>query len=286
MRSALSTLQVIRPKSLSHALEAMSAADRPIPLAGGTDLFVYLNAGTQPSGRYLDLWGLRELRGIRVEPAGIRLGALTTFRDIRTHESLARRFPALVAAASEVGGWQIQNRATVAGNIANASPAGDSLPVLLAHDAVVVARSVRGSREIAFDRLYRGYRDLTLEPDELITAVYLPFPPPRSRAFFRKVGTRRAQSISKVVFGGLLALDRNGRANHVRLAYGSVAPVPIRARHAEEALSGAKVSAETASAARAALERDITPIDDIRSSRAYRIAVSGNVLEQFLRGSV
>src|SRR5881397_1912353 len=220
MRSALSTLDVVSPRSLDHALEAMSdsaGAQRLVPLAGGTDVFVYLNAGTPPGQRYLDLWGLRELHGIRANRDGVGLGALTTFREIREHPLMQRRFPSLTAAAGEVGAWQIQNRATIAGNIANASPAGDSLPVLLALDAVVHARSVRGVRYIPFDQLYRGYRDLTLDRDELITGVTISFPPPGAHAFFRKVGTRRAQSISKVVFAGVLVTDQEGTVGHVRL---------------------------------------------------------------------
>jgi CO/xanthine dehydrogenase FAD-binding subunit len=286
MRSALSQLEVIRPRSLAHALASLHTADgeRPIPLAGGTDLFVYLNAGTQRGRRFLDLWSLRELRGIRMGRTHATLGALTTFREIREHPGLRRRFPALVAAASEVGAAQIQNRATIGGNIANASPAGDSLPVLLAHDAVVLARSVRGERAIAFDRLYRGYRDLALEPDELIAAVRLPYAPRGAFAFFRKVGTRRAQSISKVVFSGLLHAARDGSIDLARLAWGSVAPVTLRAIEAERALLGQRPAAAV-EAACAALERDLSPIDDIRSERAYRIAVAGNVLAQFLRAA-
>jgi len=288
VRSALSTLEVVRPRSLDHALEAMAAAagnGRLVPMAGGTDLFVLLNAGDAPPARYLDLWGLKELRGIRAGREGLRFGALATFRDIRWHPEVRRRLPSLAAAAAEVGGWQIQNRATIAGNIANASPAGDSLPVLLAHDAVVHARSVRGERAIAFGDLYRGYRDLALEPDELITAVTVPASPARSFPFFRKVGTRRAQSISKVVFAGLLVRSRDGAIEDSRLAFGSVAPVTLRARAAEAALRGRRPSPETAAVARAALARDIAPIDDIRSTREYRLEVAGNVVEQFLRAS-
>jgi CO/xanthine dehydrogenase FAD-binding subunit len=286
MRSPLSTLEVVRPRDLAHALSTLhEAGDRArcVPMAGGTDLFVYLNAGAQAGTRFLDLWGLAELRGIRVLADRAVLGALTTFRDIRTHAGLQKRLPALVAAAREIGAWQIQNRATIAGNIANASPAGDSLPVLLAHDAVVHVRSTRGERAIAFGALYRGYRDLALEADELITSVSVPFAPPRATAFFRKVGTRRAQSISKVVFAGVLRVGRDGRVDHARLALGSVAPVTLRARHAEALLMGAAPTRGLAARARVALERDIAPIDDVRSDREYRLVVAGNVLEQFLR---
>jgi CO/xanthine dehydrogenase FAD-binding subunit len=282
MRGAWSGLRVTRPRALDHALRVM-ADDRAVPLAGGTDLFVYLNAGADHGVHYLDLWGLRELRGVRVHADRVEIGSLTTFSEIREHAVLGKRFPSLVAAAAEVGARQIQNRATVGGNIANASPAGDSLPVLLALDAEVVARSRRGERRIAFDRLYRGYRDLTLEPDELITAVVVPTPLPRSVQFFRKVGTRRAQSISKVVFCGVMRRDRTGIVDRVRLAFGSVAPTTVRARGAEESLWNEKVSPSTINAAREALSLDLAPIDDVRSDRAYRMTVAGNLVAQFLR---
>ena len=183
MRTALSGLSVARPRTLAQALKLMqgdAGGTRPTPLAGGTDLLVYLNAGTHPGQAFIDLWGLREIEGVRVGARGVTLGALTTFTTIREHAALRRRFPALTAAAAEVGARQIQNRATVAGNIANASPAGDSLPALMALDAIIRVRSLRGERDIPMGALYRGYRDLALSPDELITAVGVPFAPPRS----------------------------------------------------------------------------------------------------------
>ncbi|NOT33567.1 MAG: hypothetical protein HOP12_05275 [Candidatus Eisenbacteria bacterium] len=286
MKAPLSQLEVVRPRDLDHALQSLAVDDpelRPLPLAGGTDLFVYLNAGTLEARRYLDLSSLRGLRGVRVGRAAVTIGALATFRQLREHREIRRRLPSLAAAAREVGAWQIQERATIAGNIANASPAGDSLPVLLAHDALVQVRSVRGDRTLALDDFYLGYRRLALAADELIVAVIIPWSPPRARAFFRKVGTRRAQSISKVVVATLLRRGRNGAFDHVRIAYGSMAPVPKRARAAEQALLGTRGRAADIAAARTALARDLTPIDDIRSESDYRMEVAGNVLEQCVR---
>lgn len=287
MRAALSTLEVLRPRDLTQALRMMQEAngERPVPLAGATDLFVSLNAGAAAGGRFIDLWPLAELRGIRAGRDGVTLGALTTFRAMREHQALAARFPALIAAAAEIGGRQIQSRATVGGNIANASPAADSVPPLMALEATVHVRSQRGARSIPLAALFRGYRELDLAPDELIVSVTLPYPPARARQFFRKVGTRRAQSIAKVVMAGVLRLGRSGRVDHVRVAIGSVAPVTLRARATEEALLGAPPAPAATERARAALLGEIAPIDDIRSDRTYRRAVAGNLLAQFLRSA-
>lgn len=282
----MTRLEVLRPRQLDEALEMLHESleeERAVPLAGGTDLLVYLNAGDPAGRRFLDLSRVAALRGIVETDGGLSIGGGATFTEIRHHPLVRRRFPMLAAAAAEVGALQIQNRATIAGNIANASPAGDSLPVLLAHDAVVTLRSVRGARQVEFATLYRGYRDLDLAPDELIVDVTLPNPPRGLATMFRKVGTRRAQSISKVVFAGLLRRDAKGTVTAARLAYGSVAPTPVRAGGAERALLGRAASGDCAAAALDALARDITPIDDIRSDRAYRMAIAGNLLTQFLR---
>jgi len=283
MRSPVSELELIRPRDLDEALATLASGEaRPAPLAGGTDLFVYLNAGSWTGRRFLDLSPLRELSGVLVSKQAVTIGALTTFWQIREHAAIRRHLPSLAAAAREVGAWAIQQRATIAGNIANASPAGDSLPVLLAHDARVHVRSLRGARVIAFPELYTGYRQFAIAPDELITAVSIPLPPRGAFPFFRKVGTRLAQSISKVVFCGLLARERDA-FSHVRLAYGSVAPTTVRARNAESALLGTRGDGTAESAAVQMLSLDIAPIDDIRSDREYRLAVAANVLAQCLR---
>jgi CO/xanthine dehydrogenase FAD-binding subunit len=288
VRAPISQLHVLRPARLDEALAALHDSldsERATPIAGGTDLYVYLNDGTHGGRRFLDLSRLRELRGIREGEDGVRIGAGVTFSEIREHPEIRRHFPMLAAAAAEIGALQIQNRATLGGNIANASPAGDSLPVLLAHDAVVRVRSSRGARLIRFENLYRGYRDLETAPDELIVDVILLYPPRRTFTMFRKVGTRRAQSISKVVFAGALHCDGDGTVDHVRLAFGSVAPTPVRAYETEQTLLGRRPSRAAAAAALEALAHDIAPIDDIRSDREYRMTIAGNVLAQLLRST-
>ncbi|MCC6651505.1 MAG: FAD binding domain-containing protein [Candidatus Eisenbacteria bacterium] len=287
MKTALSQLAVERPRHLKDALQRMSgslADERLTPLAGGTDLFVYLNAGTHRGTRFLDLSPLAELRGIKATRTGIRIGALETFDRIARHPKMGG-WPLLVQAARCVGAAQIQNRGTIGGNIANASPAGDSLPVLLAYDAIVHVASTRGERTVRFADLQTGYRQLAMESDELIVAVEIPAVAPKAAQFFRKVGTRAAQSISKVVFAGVLVPGRGGVMEHVRLAWGSMAPITTRAPRAEAALLGHKPSVQAAAWAGVALGEDLVPIDDIRSDAEYRLDAARNVLAQFLRAS-
>jgi CO/xanthine dehydrogenase FAD-binding subunit len=211
----------------------------------------------------------------------VRIGALATFDAIARHPACAA-WPMLPQAARVVGAAQIQNRATIGGNIANASPAGDSLPVLLAYDAVVRVASVRGERDIPFAALYTGYRRLAVEPDELIVSVSLPERPEGTIEVLRKVGTRAAQSISKVVFAGVIRRGRGGIVNHARLAWGSVAPTTIRATGAESALLGSLLDPAAVERSLAALDGDIAPIDDIRSDREYRADVARALLARFL----
>lgn len=239
-----------------------------VPLAGATDLYVALNFGTLQGTRFLDLWLLEPLRRIESRGATLSLGALVTYTSLTRSRLVKQRLPMLVDAARQVGGVQIQNRGTIGGNIANGSPAGDTLPVFASVDAVVVVRSAAAERRIPFGEFYSGYRASVVRPDELIVAVEIP--PVEGRQWFRKVGTRAAQAISKVVMAGV-------RSTSPRVALGSVGPVVVRAREAERALEGRK----GIDAAVAALAQDISPIDDVRSTAEYRRVVAGNLLRQF-----
>ncbi len=268
MRTALSSLELVEPRSLKHALHLMRHGQPIVPLAGCTDVYVLLNAGTPPGARYLNLWGLDVLRGIELRGGLVSIGALTTFSEIIASPVARRRLPSLVAAAREIGAVQIQNRGTLAGNVANGSPAGDSLPVLAVADAAVVLRSADGVRRVPFNGFYTGYRRTVMRPDELITAIEIP--PVEGRQWFRKVGTRAAQAISKIVMAAV-------RAPHPRIALGSVAPTVVRAAAAEKVLAAGGSIDE----AEAALCQEISPIDDIRSTAAYRRRVACNLLRAF-----
>ena len=262
MRIAVSALSLLRPRTLADAL-AMLRDERPLtPLAGCTDVYVGLQFGTLADRRFVDLWPLDELRGIQSSAAGLRIGALTTFSELIGSAIVRRRLPMLVAASREVGGRQIQNRATLGGNIANASPAGDSLPVLAAANAVVVLRSAESERSVPFTAFYTGYRTSVRRPDELITAIEIPRID--GAQYWRKVGTRRAQAISKVMCAAV-------RGSAVTVALGSVAPD----RHPPAAdragvVKGRYTRGSTADASRRDCADRRHPLDRRVSSRGRR----------------
>jgi xanthine dehydrogenase small subunit len=261
-------LALERPRSLKAALSMLAGDPALVPIAGCTDVYVSMQFGTMKHRRFIDIWALHELRGIRLIGGLLRIGAMTTFTELIESKVVNRRLPMLVAASREVGGAQIQNRGTLGGNIANASPAGDTLPVLAAADARIVLRSDRGQRTVPFESFYTGYRASVRQPNELITAIE--FPAIRGRQWWRKVGTRRAQAISKIMIAAV-------RGPEVRIAFGSVGPTVILARKTASILQQGGSIAD----AQAALLTEITPIDDIRSTREYRSQVAANLLAQF-----
>ena len=267
MRTAISELDLKRAKTIDEALRLL-ADERRTPLAGATDLYVALNFGTLKPRRFVDIWGVRELRGITMRGDTMVLGALATYTDVIKSSDVAKRLPMLAQAARLVGGPQIQNRGTIGGNIANASPAGDTLPVFAVAEAVVVLRSTGGERRVPFTEFYTGYRASVARADELIVAVEVP--PVEGTQWFRKVGTRAAQAISKIVVAGV-------RGASPRIAYGSVAPTVVRARETERALTAGGTIDDAASV----LAREIQPIDDLRSTADYRLRVSVNLLRRF-----
>jgi len=271
------------PTTLAEAFAALSQRDRPITiLAGGTDLMVLMNAHMLHGAEFLDIWRVDELRGIDDDGDALRIGALTTYTQLIKSELIRKYAPSLVDASRTIGAIQIQNRGTIGGNIVNASPAGDSLPVLAAYDAEVEVGSARGTRRVPFNQFYTGYRRTVLEPDELVVAVRIPKLKEAERDFFWKVGTRRAQAISKTVLA-IKARTDDGRIESISIGVGSVAPTVIRVPETERLLSGAKLTPEAIEAARRAIAQEIAPITDLRSTEYYRRTVTGNVLAKFLR---
>jgi len=269
---------------LGEALNILSSEpDVWKPFAGGTDLMVLLEAGKLPHENYLNIWNLNELRGIEVTDQHVTLGALTTYTQIQSHQVLRAEFPMLCQAASETGGLAIQNRGTLGGNIVNASPAADSPPALLVYDAELELISTAGSRWVPYDGFHTDYKKMLIRGDELLSRIRLPRTSKNLKHYYRKVGTRKAQAISKVCFAAL-ATVAGPQLQDVRIALGSVAPIPIRCVKTESALRNQSITPinELLELGKAALAIEISPIDDIRSTADYRLKVSLNLLGEFL----
>jgi CO/xanthine dehydrogenase FAD-binding subunit len=254
MRSHVPSYDLISANDLRHALSMLSEGYRPI--AGGTDVMVLFEAGKLPHKKWISIRGVQDLRFIDVAPEYVTLGALTTYTDVRRSEILAKEFPLLGRAAALTGGIATQNRGTIGGNIANASPAADTPPALLVYDAEVELVSPRGARRVPYTQFHKAYKVMDLAPDELLTGIRLPRKFADWKHFYRKVGTRRAQAISKVCFAGIR------RGDVLRMAFGSMGPVPFL------------VNFDDATA-------QISPIDDVRSTARYRLMVAANLMEEF-----
>jgi OHCU decarboxylase len=273
---------MIAPGSL-HAIVSLLAKEPSVwlPIAGGTDVMVQYAAGKLPARKLVSIWNLPELRRMEVTAGELRVGAGCTYTDLRKHEIVGREFPLLQSAAGWTGGVANQNRGTIGGNIVNASPAADSLPALLVYGSELILVSVRGERRLPYASFHTGYKKTLLATDELLQAVCLPR---RFAGYFshaRKVGARNAQAISKVCIAALGRLS-DGVVEEVRIALGSVAPVPLRLTETEKIVRGKVIDAELLLVARKAVAAAILPIDDIRSTARYRAAVAGNLVAEFL----
>jgi len=268
---------VLLPGSERDALEMLAAADGDaVPIAGATDLLVSWPGRLEDHRKtYVDLSGLAGLRPLRWTGDELVLGGLTSYWDVIRDVRVREEFPLLVAAARQVGAIQIQARGTWAGNIVNASPAADGVPVLMAYDAVVELESLRGREEVPLDRFYTGYKEMRRRPDQLVVAIRLPRRPYSVQKFV-KVGSRRAQAIAKVG----LAITR--AAAGWRVVAASMAPTIRRCPTIERLLEeGAPVRGPDDLLP--AIARDVSPIDDIRSTAAYRKRVMARVLYYELR---
>ncbi len=268
MRGAVTPLVLRRPRALDDALGMLADEPELVPIAGATDLYVSLQAGTLASRRFLDVWPLHRLRRITRRDGMLAIGALATFAQLIRSRHVQAHLPMLARAAALIGGIQIRNRGTLGGNIGNASPAGDLLPVLAAADAAVVLLSRSGERRVPLTLFFPGYRRTVRGPGELIVRVEVP--PVVGMQWFRKVGMRSAQTISKVVMAGV-------RADRPRIAFGSVAPTVVRTPRTEAVLAGGASMDEAAEQ----LAGEIAPIEDLRSTAEYRRMVAINLLRRF-----
>jgi len=282
MRAHPAEYELVSPRTLPGVLSLLASEPGAwLPIAGGTDVMVQYSAGKLLAQKLVSIWNLPELRRIDTSADEIQIGAGCTYTDLREHEAINTEFPLLSIAASWTGGIANQNRGTLGGNIVNASPAADSLPALLVYDAELLLVSARGERRAPYAGFHTSYRKTRLAPDELIRAVCLKKQFSGYYAHTRKVGARNAQAISKVC---LAALGRiaEGTVEDVRLAMGSVAPVPLRLTATERILRGKRIDLQLILLAKMTAAAEVQPIDDIRSSARYRAAVAGNLVAEFL----
>jgi len=282
MRADPGHYELVAPRNLQSVLALMDREPGTwTPIAGGTDLMVLYAAGKLPARKLVSIWNLPELRQIEVFPEELRVGASCTYSDLRNNKIIASEFPLLASAAAWTGGIANQNRGTLGGNIVNASPAADSLPALLAYEAILSLVSARAEREVPYGQFHQAYKTHALRPDELIRTIRLPRRFSGYVPFARKVGARQAQAIAKVCIAALGKVE-HGKIIDARIALGSVAPVPLRLRETEHALLGRKPGRELATLAAETVARQIQPIDDIRSTLRYRSAVAANLVAEFV----
>jgi CO/xanthine dehydrogenase FAD-binding subunit len=283
MRGNPEAHEIIAPGSLPAVLDLLASAPGEwTPIAGGTELMVAHAAGRLAANKLVSLWGIPDLRFITTTADSIAIGATTTFRDLRAHAVISEQFPLLAKAAAWVGSIANQSRATLGGNLVNGSPAADSSPALLVHDADIELLSVRGSRWIQYSAFHTGYKRNAMSADELLYAVHLPLRFAQHRQYLRKVGTRRAMAISKVALAATALLE-NEAVSEIRVAAASLAAFPTRLSQTESALLGQPINEITIQSACNALLMEASPIDDIRSNAEYRKHVAANLLEEFLR---
>jgi CO/xanthine dehydrogenase FAD-binding subunit len=282
MRSDPADYELVAPGNLREVVALL--AEEPgtwLAIAGGTDVMVQYAAGKLPARKLVSIWNLPELRRIEVIAGEVRIGAGCTYTDLRENETVGREFPLLVNAASWTGGIANQNRGTLGGNIVNASPAADSLPALLAYEAELILVSVRGERRVPYLDFHTDYKKTKLASDELIRDICLSRRFSDYFSYTRKVGARQAQAISKVCIAALGRLDGE-KVEDVRIAVGSVAPVPLRLLETERILQGKAIEPSLLLLAKKIAVAEIRPIDDIRSTMRYRSTVVGNLVAEFL----
>ncbi len=270
----------LQPQTLAEALSMARQHPDYTVIAGGTDLLVASKDSPAPVGM-IDLMAVEALSGISATQDGIAIGATTTYASVLSSPLITENYSLLHAACKEVGASQIQARGTLGGNIATSSPVGDSLPALLALDAQIQVESEDNARSIPYRDFLTGYRKVDLAADELIVAITLPLPDPEALQYWRKVGTRRAQSISKVMIAAVGKVENN-LITGARIALGAVADRTVLLDRVCDAIEGKPANESTAVLAKETVRATITPIDDLRSSAEYRLSTAENIVARFV----
>ncbi|MEK7228992.1 MAG: xanthine dehydrogenase family protein subunit M [Candidatus Binatota bacterium] len=266
--------ELLQPRSLQEALEMKkNYGDKARVLAGGTDLLVLLKDQKLTAEAVMSLAGVRDLNFIRYEDGrGATLGALATHGGVATSPIIQQKFPDLAEACSQVGAVQIQNLGTVGGNLCNASPAADVAPPLLLVDAVLTLASTRGERRVSIHDFFQGPRRTVLQADEILKEIFVPEIPGRRGATYLKLGRRKAMEIAIVGIGVAIHLNGSDQVvSECRIAMGSVAPTPVRARRGEEILRNQEVRDELIEEVAVVAAEEASPISDVRASREYRL---------------
>ncbi|WP_213697687.1 FAD binding domain-containing protein [Acetomicrobium sp.] len=270
--------RVFLPDDLEEALEILERYPNVTLLSGCTDFYPDLKKGKPEPERVMDIWNLKELKGIKLNEGYMEIGSGTTFSKIAFSDLVKEHFPALAYLSTLIGAVAIQNRATIGGNLVNGSAAADSPPLLFVLGAIAVLQSKRGVREIPVTELYSGYRKTVLRPDELLKSVKIPLPSVKSRQFFYKRGSRLALTISRLSVAGFIELDGK-TVDDVRLAAGSMSPVPIFLTETKKYLRGKKLTEEVIDEARLIASEEVSP----RTSKDYRKRVTGRLVSRFLK---
>ncbi len=283
MRAFVPEYEMKTPENLNETLQILARHPGEWKVfAGGTDLMVVFETGKLSHKKYLNINHITELKELLVNEEDVMIGAGCTYRQIQDNPVIHKEFPMLVDAAKLTGAVAIQNRGTIGGNIANMSPAADTPPALLAYDADIILLSTKGYRVLSYKYFHQAYKQADLRPSEIIMAVRLKRNQGMTHDYYRKVGTRSAQAISKVCMAATASVNRQRKIEWIHFGYGSVGPIPLRAIRTEHFLFQKELTPELIKEARKQILTEITPIDDIRSDAVYRREVAGNLLVEFL----
>jgi len=265
----LPAFDLVQPASLDEALEALGAGAESKPISGGTSLLVNLRDERETAEQLVDLTRVAELRGIEDRGHELKIGAGNLIADLMACPLVEPNVPILVEAAKTFASPLVRNRATVGGNLVDASPAADTAPPLLALGAVVDLTSAQGTRTLPLEEFFVGVRKTAIRPDEIMTAVRIPAAREGTLTAYHKLGLRKADAIS-VISVAVCVTVADGICHEARIALGAVAPTPFVAKEASEALSGSALTSETIASAAALAAKACRPIDDVRASAEYR----------------